>query len=283
MSVDVAAWLKQAAGHISSLSTAPHLEAQLLLAHTLGKPREWLLTHPEFQLPPSAFQQANHDLTRLVAGEPLPYILQKQEFFGLEFKVNPAVLIPRPETELLLEHALAWLQKHPTCHRVADVGTGSGCIAVSLAVNAPGIHLLATDISFPALQVARYNAGFHRMEDRIQWVQADLLSPISTSFDLICANLPYIPTDTLPGLSVSAHEPLNALDGGPDGLTFIRSLLYQARSRIQSGGLLLLEIEASQGNSASLAAQAVFPQAEIRVVDDLAGHPRLLEIQEKEW
>ena len=222
---NVSAWLSQAARQFTSFSSTPNLEAQLILAEALQKPREWLLAHPDSLIPEYPKHQAKFLLHHYLEGEPLPYILQRQEFYGLTFRVTSDVLIPRPETELLVEYALDWLISHQNRNTIVDVGTGCGCIAVSLAVNSPNINLLAVDLSLPALEVAKFNAQQHQVVDRIQFIQSDLLSATSSKFDLICANLPYIPTTTLSQLAVAGHEPLSALDGGVDGLRLIEPLL----------------------------------------------------------
>jgi release factor glutamine methyltransferase len=251
----------------------------VLLAHLLGKPRAWVLAHPEAEL--NAGQQAGLEvlLQRLENGEPLPYVLGRWEFFGLEFAVTPAVLIPRPETELLVEQALAWLRGHPSARSAAEVGVGSGCISVSLAVHIPDLKIAATDLSLAALEVACANARRHRAAGRIDFVVADLLPPGRAQFDLICANLPYIPSDSLGELAVSRAEPRLALDGGPDGLRLIRRLLAGAPTRLRQPGLLLLEIEAGQGPVALALAQATFPQARVHLHTDLAGRNRLVAVE----
>lgn len=276
---NIAAWLTNAAGQLSSLTSAPNLEAQLLLAEVLQKSRTWCLAHPDVCLSQKTIQVADSYLQRALEGEPLPYILHRQEFFGLPFEVTPAVLIPRPETEMLVEHALTWLNSHPGIRIVTDIGTGSGCIAITLALKAPSIKILASDISFAALQVAQSNAQFHHVRDHIHFIQSDLLTGISTKLDLICANLPYIPGQTLNNLPVARHEPRIALDGGPDGLRIIETLLRQARLQVNPGGCLLLEIEYTQEESGFVLARSIFPEAEIQVERDLAGHPRLLSVQ----
>lgn len=256
--------------------TAP-LDAQVLLAHVMHVPRTWVLIHPEAPL--SMAQQAalQAAVSRLRAGTPLPYVLGVWAFYGRDFEVSPAVLIPRPETELLVETALAWLDAHPRAKRVAEAGTGSGCIAVSLAAERPHLHIVASDISAAALAIARRNAQRHAA--RVHFLQADLLAPLAPrTCNLICANLPYIPTATLQQLTVYQKEPTLALDGGPDGLTVIQRLLTQAETRLTHGGCLLLEIEATQGESAPRAAHKVFPDAHIDVLPDLAGHPRVLRV-----
>ena len=265
----------------SNWSETPSLDAQVLLAHITGKNRAWLLAHPEAALTPAQQNALGSAVSRLKAGEPLPYVLDHWEFYGLNFTINAHTLIPRPETELMVEQALEWLQAHPGRRCAADIGTGSGCVAVSLAVNIPDLQITATDISPAALEVARSNAQKHQVAARIKYVQADLLDirlPPST-FRLIAANLPYIPTKTLEGLDVFGREPTLALDGGPDGFDIIRRLLPQAVQNLSSNGLLLLEIENTQGEAALNLAREFFPEAQIDLLPDLAGHDRLIRIE----
>jgi release factor glutamine methyltransferase len=205
----------------------------------------------------------------------LPYVLGSWEFYGLDFKITPDVLIPRPETELLVGKAIDWLRAHPGQRWGADVGTGSGCIAVTLAQQVEDLRLTASDISYAALRVAKFNAWRYELMDRIHFLQVDLLPPVSKAFDLICANLPYIPTATLRTLSVSKREPSIALDGGEDGLDLIKRLLEESRHKIAPGGSMLLEIEASQGSRGKELAEKLFPEGRAQVWADLAGHERL--------
>lgn len=265
-------------------SEAPGLEAQVLLAHVLGKPRAWIVAHPEARLEPGQAAELATFVERRLSGEPLPYILGQWEFFGLKLAVSPAVLIPRPETELLVDHALAWLnadnQKGNDRLCIADIGTGTGCIAISLAVHAPGRRIVAVDISRPALEIACFNMMHHHVQSQVQLVQGSLLDPFSKhSVDLVCANLPYIPSLTLQGLAIFGREPTLALDGGPDGLDVVRCLLVQARRVLAPGGLILIEIEAEQGVTAPPLAAAAFPQAAVSLHQDLAGKDRLVSIQ----
>ncbi len=253
----------------------------MLLAHVLDKPRAWILAHPEASLTSEQQQRLEQATERLQSGEPLPYILGHWEFFGLDFIVAPAVLIPRPETELLVEHALDWLRSHPAARLAADIGTGSGCIAIGLAAHCPHLHVLATDLSTSALEIARQNALKHSLAERIDLIQADLIDPSiveRSRVDLIVANLPYIPTETLPKLAVYQKEPTLALDGGVDGLDLVRRLLKQAPACLAPGGLMLLEIEHRQGPSVKELAQAAFPHARVAVLQDLAGHDRVVRI-----
>jgi len=216
---------------------------------------------------------------RLLAGEPLPYLIEKQEFFGIDFNVTPDVLIPRPETELLVEFAVAWLKRKTGRTLVADVGIGSGCISVALGKYLPYASIIGTDFSNNALQVAKGNIKKHTLENQISLVQTNLLTGLAARFDCICANLPYIPTKTLSSLPVNNYEPLAALDGGDDGLRFIEPLLNQSQKVINPDGLILMEIESTLSHSVFDLAAIVFPEASIKIHDDLAGLPRLVQIQ----
>jgi len=259
-------------------SETPALDAQVLLAHVLKRPRSWVSAHPEAPLGEAHSRTLRSLLVRLEAGQPLPYLLGTWEFFGLEFEVAPEVLIPRPETELLVEAALGWLREHPDRRRAADIGTGSGCIAIALAFHITDLSILATDISASALQVARRNAVRHHVQDRVECLCTDLIPVDEHGFDLIVANLPYIPSRTLQGLPLYGREPSLALDGGADGLDLIRRLLAAVPDRLDPGGMLLLEIEASQGPAVLSLAYDAFGDAQIHLHQDLAGHDRLLEV-----
>ena len=203
----------------------------------------------------------------------------------MDFDITPDVLIPRPETELLVEKAIKWLSASPERRTVADVGTGSGIIATSIAMHIPEARILATDISRAALKVAKRNAEKFHVHHRIDFLQCDLLPqhidplPTDSHFDLICANLPYIPTATMHGLPIYGREPTLALDGGADGLDLYRRLLHTAPDWLAPNGMMLFEIEASQGMNALSLAYDTFSEATINLHQDLAGHNRLLEIQ----
>ncbi len=263
----------------------PELDAQVILGHILIKPRTWVLAHPEARLNPNHTLALQTALERLELGEPLPYIRGHWEFFGLDFVLSPEVLIPRPETELLVEKAVAWLQATPGKTRIADIGTGSGCIAIALAMHLPQARILATDISRPALKVARQNAVRHEVLDRIDLLQCDLLPfhPASLTpalqFDLICANLPYIPTKKLKLLPVYGKEPTLSLNGGETGLVLFQRLLEMTPRWLAPEGRLLLEIESTAGLKAVSLAYHAFPEAEIHLHRDLDGQDRLLEIR----
>jgi release factor glutamine methyltransferase len=272
-------WVKKFHARLSQVTETPALDAQVLLAHILGRKRSWLLAHPEINLNPEQSALLENGLKRLERGEPLPYIIRRREFYGLDFLVTPQVLIPRPETELLVEQALVWLRSHPGSRMAVDVGTGSGCIALAIAVNTQNLHVLAIDRSWEALNLARENLRHYAVQARVELVQADLLTAISKPVDLICANLPYIPSGDLKGLKVAQWEPRLALDGGQDGLDLIRQFLEQAPLCLAPGGMLLMEIEANQGQTALELAQRAFAGAQIVLLHDLAGLDRLVRIQ----
>lgn len=268
---------------LEKTSDLPSLDAQVLLARLLDRPRSWVLAHPEARLTGKLNAKLYALVARLEGGEPLPYIVGHWEFFGLEFDVTPDVLIPRPETELLVERAIAWLRRAEPASRelrVMDVGTGSGCIAISLAVNVLGLSITATDISPAALNVARFNAENMKVSTCITFLEADLFPDhiISDSFSLIVTNPPYIPSNILFKTHVYGSEPSLALDGGPDGLALIRRILKETPGRLISGGMLLMEIEASEGPAVLSLASDAFPKARIHLFKDLSGHERLLEV-----
>ena len=262
-------------------SDTPDLDAQLLLSEVLDRTRTWILTHPDLELESKQSQTFIRDLARCEAGEALPYVLGWWEFYGRRFQLNPEVLIPRPETELLIEEALTFLKNHPDRRMVADIGTGCGCIAVTLAAEIPDLNIVAADIERGALRIARNNAQDHHVRPRVWFIQADLLSPLRVCFDLICANLPYIPSEELADLVVARREPRSALDGGVDGLRVVERLMTQIPNLLTLRGRALLEIGADQAEAAQILARKAIPSSTIEVLQDLAGRDRLLVIDKR--
>lgn len=275
----LAAALDEARAALQIVADDPGREAHILLAHLTGQPRAWLLAHPEAPLRQEIAVAYRAAVRRRALGEPLPYLVGEWEFYARPFFLDPNVLIFRPETELLVETGLNWLKAHPAARQAADIGTGSGVIAIALAIQIADLHVIAIDISEPAIALATRNAERHAVQGQITFVQGDLLAGLPAPVDLLCANLPYIPTATLDTLDVAKHEPRLALDGGPDGLRLIARLLADAPGKLNPGGAALLEIEAGQGESAPAIARRHFPHAAIDVRPDLAGHPRLLVVQ----
>ncbi len=260
----------------------PALEAELLLMHALGVDRAHLYQRLAEPLAPEASGAHRRLLERRLAGEPLPYITGHREFFALNFEVTPAALIPRPETETLVELAIAFARERCAGRRIAiaDIGTGSGVIAVALAHEVPLARIVATDISADALALARRNAARHDVADRIDFREGDLLEPLVEPVQIIAANLPYVTTaqwqDSPP--EIRDHEPRVALDGGSDGLDVIRRFVFEAPARLAEGGALFCEIGAWQGEEAREIARRAFADARIEIARDLAGRDRVLAV-----
>lgn len=252
------------------------LDAEVLARHVLDCDRATLLTRARDPLP-SAFDRLYHALiARRIAREPVAYIVGHREFWGLEFDVTPAVLIPRPETELVVEEALASLPRRDIVRHIIDVGTGSGCLAVTLAVEFPPASVTATDTSHEALAVAYRNADRHNVIGRITFVQADLLKDLTEPADLIVSNPPYVPAGDAATLQaeVARYEPSSALFGGPDGLDVIRRLVGSARQHLAAGGWLIIEFGFGQEAAVrEVAGEAGWNVARIR--SDLQGIPRV--------
>ena len=279
------------------------LEAELLLRHALGIDRADLFAHLDGGIDPDRRAAYQAFLARRLAHEPTAYITGRREFYGLDFQVTPAALIPRPETELLVDEALRiWAsmlearssKPEEAIPRLADVGTGSGAVAVALAVHLPEATIVATDTSRDALLLAGRNARRHGVGDRIALVQTDLLAGLRPDadarsgrpsgrppFDLVVANLPYVPTAVWEALppEIRDHEPRAALDGGADGLSAIHRLLRAAPAYLTPGGALLLEIGADQGPAVLALARQALPGRTARILKDATGRDRVLAVR----
>ena len=323
-------------GAIQTLSNegveSPRLDAELLLAHVLEANRSTILAWPERRLTPKQLTSYRALIIRRARREPLAYIVGHREFFDLDFVIDARVLVPRPETELLVEHALRLARdfihgpRHPSasndarlghCKKqaplardeaaapgsegdcfvaggapcrekavprglcLADVGAGSGAIAVTLAVHLPQAKVYALDGSAEALAVTAKNAQGHGVAGRVCCLQGDLLEPLPVAVDLVTANLPYVTTAEWEGLppEIRDHEPHAALDGGPDGLALICRLLETVGEHLRPGGAVLLEIGASQGEAVTRLAEGSFPCAEVRLYQDYAGLDRLVVVK----
>jgi release factor glutamine methyltransferase len=280
---------------LSAANVPSHsLAAELLLMHTLGRDRAWLYAHPAQRLDSDAADKYFALVARRAAGEPTQYLTGKQEFWGLEFEVTPAVLIPRPETEHVIEVALERLKARRDKQltgplRVADVGTGSGCLAVALAHELPQGEIVATDISAAALEVARSNAARNGVAARIHFLRCDLLDAVSQQsaitghhqsqpFDLIVSNPPYVArneADNLPR-EVRDHEPHSALFGGATGVEIYDRLVNEAAPLLRPGGILVLEFGYNSLERVRAIFDADLRWTNVAITMDLAGIPRVL-------
>jgi release factor glutamine methyltransferase len=308
--IDIRGALKEGMARLRAADTPSHtLATELLLMHALGRDRAWMYAHVEEPLDAAQSEKFFGLIARRAAGEPTQYLTGRQEFWGLEFEVTPAVLIPRPETEHVMEVALARLgERGLKIHmdtgapreklRVADVGTGSGCLAVALAYELPHADVYATDISAPALEVAQRNAARCGVSDRAHFLECDLLdalqscnesgvgarhavpdsAPHETRFDLIVSNPPYVALEDAPQLQreVRDHEPHRALFGGRTGVEIYGRLIEQARDLLRDRGILVLEL----GHDSAEYVRGIFDEqsgwTKVAITMDLAGIPRVL-------
>ena len=269
---DAIAWAVET---LRDTSETPRLDAEVLLAHTLGWSRARVLSRLQETISDEMLQQFLTLILRRAAREPVAYLVGRKEFYGLEFVVDRRVLVPRPETETLVDAALEWAKQRPGPLVIADIGTGSGCIAVALAVHLPQAHIYAIDLSSDALAVARQNVIRHHVDASVTLLTGDLLAPLPQPVDLLVSNPPYTVLDEVdPG--VRMHEPHLALDGGSDGLAVYRRLFAAAPSALRPGGALMLEIGATQARAVVDLARQAFPEAVIRVRQDLAGRDRVV-------
>lgn len=243
----------------------------------MGADRAWVLAHPEAELTSQDRNRLNLLLDKLRQGTPLPYLTGIQEFYGRPFRVTPQVLIPRPETECLVETALASSAAGGEQPRILDIGSGSGCIAITLALEIPASVVTAVDLDFDALNVTRDNAV--RLGADLRLAVMDLACGLAGPYDLICANLPYIPTDNLDKWEVTRWEPRLALDGGLNGIGLIRRLIHDAPRLVAPGGMLLMEIEYRQAGRIRELAKRVVPRFVCQVRQDLAGNDRVIILQ----
>ena len=265
----------------ANVPSAP-LAAELLLMHVLGRDRTFLYAHPEEPIAPAQAETFLSLINKRDAGTPTQYLTGKQEFWGMDFEVTPDVLIPRPETEHLIEVALARIgePRRNNKLRIADVGTGSGCIAVALAQEFPNAQIFASDISANALAVAKRNATRHNFADRITFQECNLLDgiPQHPSFDIIVSNPPYVArrdAATLP-IDVREHEPEIALFAGEDGMAIYAPLIAQAATHLAKGGLLVLELGAGLFEPVSELLEARRGWTRVSATEDLAGIPRVI-------
>lgn len=288
---DIRSALKDGMARLSEAQVPSHtLAAELLLMHALGRDRAWIYSHSEASIDPADAEKYFALIARRAAGEPTQYIVGKQEFWGMEFEVNPRVLIPRPESEHVVEVALGRLPRRKGEEdfrsgaaarkiRIADVGTGSGCIAVALAKELPRAEIDATDVSKAALEVAKRNAVRHGVAERIRFIECDLLGGLSHSqFDMIVSNPPYVARDEAGTLQreVREHEPHGALFGGADGTEVYGRLIEQAGALLAPGGILVLELGYDSAPHVRAILEGDKQWTAVEITNDLAGIPRVI-------
>jgi len=274
--------IKQALSHARETLAAdsiedPTLEAELLLRHTLKIDRVQLYLGLDHELSPDQYEEFGSLIERRLNHEPTAYIIGHREFYGFDFCVDSSVLIPRPETELLVEKALELARNRPLS-AIAEIGTGCGAIAISLALNLPRIKIYATDISASALRVASSNCQKYGVMNRICLLEGGMLDPLPEPVDLIVANLPYVRESELNQINTLGFEPSLALNGGSDGLEKIRQLCTQLSGKLRPGGSLLLEIGQGQREAVVTFLRSLFPSSEIEVTPDLSGIDRVVSL-----
>ena len=293
----IAQALAWATHDLRSTSETPRLDAELLLAYVLGWGRARLLAEGRLSLTEAQAAVFRDLVMRRAALEPVAYLIGHKEFYGIDFTVDRRALMPRPETELLVALALGFAGRLTADDRpptstideqplvvgrrssvvVADIGTGSGAIAIALALHLPAARIDAIDISPDALALAQQNVERHGLVGRVRLLQGDLLDPLAEPVDLIVGNLPYTILSEIDE-GVRRYEPHQALDGGTDGLALYRRLLNQAPANLRPGGMVLLEIGATQAAAVTDLARRAFPAATVSVHQDLAGHDRVVVI-----
>lgn len=252
-----------------------HSKARRLLAFTLNVPKEYLIINNEKELSKQDFEYYNSYITRLINGEPIQYIIGKQEFMGIEFNVNKDVLIPQPDTEILVEETIK-IAKEYNKPKVLDLCTGSGAIAVSIKKYVPEAEVFASDISIKALQIAKIN----NVDNNINFIESNLFENINNEFDIIVSNPPYIRTEEIKGLSQEVqNEPLIALDGGQDGLDFYKDIIKQAHNHLKSNGKLCLEIGDEQKDAITQILKSNFNYTNIKYYKDLQGNDRVIIVE----
>ena len=263
--------------------TTARLDAQVILAHVLGVDRSWLFAHYEHELAPEHAERYTELIVRRIAREPVAYLVRHKEFYGIDLYVDHRVLIPRPETEMLVDQVLTEATvRAPQGITVVDVGTGSGAISLAVASNVPNAQVYALDLSINALAVARRNVERHDLCDRIHLIHSDLLTALPVRADVVVANLPYVNTGDFATLDpdVRNYEPSGALVAGPQGVDVIARLLPQLPACLNPGGVTVLEIAYDQGELVTALVEELLPQAtQLELHRDYHGRDRVVSFQ----
>jgi release factor glutamine methyltransferase len=272
--MQISNWLQEAIVKLNKHAiTSATLDAEVLLSFVIKKPREFVLSHPEMVLTKEQIKSLEKLIDRRSKLEPIAYLTNHKEFFGLDFYVDKNVLVPRPETELLVETVIGNIESDSSV-TIADIGTGSGCIAIALAKNLPKTKIFATDISKSALMVAKKNAEKHKIANQIEFKHGNLLDVLDNPVDIIIANLPYVPRSEYK--KEISFEPEQALFGDYDGMEYLETIINQAPSKLTEGGIIVLEIHPPQSSEVKKIAQDYFPESNIQIKKDLAKKDRIV-------
>ncbi|MFA6525607.1 MAG: peptide chain release factor N(5)-glutamine methyltransferase [Patescibacteria group bacterium] len=275
--MQISNWQKEAVKVLINHSiTSAALDAEVLLSFVLKKPKEYILSHPEIILTKNQQVTLDRLIKKRTQSEPVAYLTNNKEFYGLDFYVDENVLIPRPETELLVDTALKEINYDSTV-TIADIGTGSGCITVAIAKNLPQTKIIAVDISRPALAIAKRNAKSYGVEKKISFVYGDLLNKLKVPVDIIIANLPYVPNSE--AKKEISFEPKIAVFAENYGMELLEKIITQSKTKLSKNGMMFLEIHPPQAEKISVFAKHNFPGAKISILKDLANKERILSIK----
>lgn len=278
MTTKLAAWRNAAFQQLKPYSDTANIEIFAILRHVLKKDDTWILTHADAVIDAKEIETLDQLIKQLQEHFPLAYLTSQSEFYGRQFQVSADVLIPRPETELMIETGLSWFEKKDKPKLILDVGTGSGCIALTLLAEWQTSFCIASDHSFKALRTAKQNAARFDIE-RIKFINCYLAQPLQKEFDLICANLPYIPSQEISTLPHAAFEPQIALDGGKHGFDMIVEFILNLIYLTKENSLVLLEIQFDQGEYLRNLIMRILPTAQCSIIQDLNKLDRLIQIE----
>lgn len=266
---------------LKSCSGTAWLDAYVILGDIIGKDKAYLIAHDDEILCRKDSQNFEQSIQKRISGMPVQYLTGRQEFMGLDFLVNSSVLIPRADTEILVEEVLKHIRLNKSVD-IADIGTGSGCIAVSIAKNVENTSITAVDLSVNALQIAKQNAEMNNVEDRISFIHSNYFEALTgRTFDIIVSNPPYIASEVVESLQpeVKNFEPRTALDGGIDGLNCYRKIIKEAKKYLKRKGLLALEIGFDQAEQVSELIKKEESYCNLKVIKDLAGNNRVITVE----